>query len=232
MTKMSSSLRRRRLAGRVPAQRGTTLVEVLVTIIILMVGLLGLVGLMVQSQRGQVESYQRVQALVIMQDMVNRINTNRKAAACYSISSATAAGTGFLGTAGTGAGTIPANCNVVVPAVTLEQQAAAIRDMTEWNALLLGSAETSGVTAVGAMIGARGCVHQVDTSASGVVEVVYRVTVTWQGQGATAAPPAFNASAPRQGVACGRGLYDPTTATDLLRRAVYQDVQIVNLLGT
>ena len=228
MTKMSSSLRRCRLAGRVPAQHGTTLVEVLVTIIILMVGLLGLVGLMVQSQRGQVESYQRVQALVIMQDMVNRINTNRKAAACYSISSATAAGTGFLGTPGTGAGAVPGSC----ADVTAEQQATVIRDMTEWNSLLLGSAETLGGSSTGAMIGARGCVHQVDTAASGVVEVVYRVTVTWQGQGATAAPPAVNASAPRQGVACGRGLYDPTTATDLMRRAVYQDVQIVNLLGT
>ena len=45
------------------AQGGATLIEVLVSLVILMVGLLGLVGVMIQSQRAQVESYQRVQAL-------------------------------------------------------------------------------------------------------------------------------------------------------------------------
>ena len=58
-------------------QKGSSLIEVLVTLVILMIGLLGLVGLLVQSQRSQVESYQRVQALVLLEDMASRINTNR-----------------------------------------------------------------------------------------------------------------------------------------------------------
>ena len=54
-------------------QTGATLVEILVSILILMIGLLGLVGVMIQSQRAQLESFQRQQALLITQDMVARM---------------------------------------------------------------------------------------------------------------------------------------------------------------
>lgn len=184
-----------------PAQQGSSMIEVLVTLVILMVGLLGLVGLMLQSQRSQMESYQRVQALVVMQDMVNRINTNRKAAACYVVTTA-ADGTPFLGTNST-----------VAPACTVgtaEQNAQAIRDMTEWNILLLGSAEKSGASDVGAMLGARGCVSLVSAG-------LYQVSVVWQGNGKTLAPNA--------NVACGKDLF----GDEALRRSVTVPVQIVNL---
>ncbi len=226
MTSPSFNVLRPRAALRRGSQRGTTLIEVLVTLIILMIGLLGLVGLMVQSQRGQIESYQRVQALVVMQDMVNRINTNKKAAACYAITTSASAGTPFVGTTGTG---ILIPLPVIACATgTAEQRATAIRDMNEWNHLLLGSAETSGGAGVGAMIGARGCVSLVEGT-------IYRVTVTWQGQGATKAPP-FNSAgtlvAQQTNVPCGKDLYNPAGDTsDNLRRAVYQDVQIVDLLA-
>ncbi|MGH8846538.1 MAG: type IV pilus modification protein PilV [Polaromonas sp.] len=182
------------------AQQGSSLIEVLVTLVILMVGLLGLVGLMVQSQRSQMESYQRVQALVVLQDMVNRINTNRKAADCYAVTTA-ANGTPFLGTGST-----------VSPACTLgtaEQKAQAVRDMTEWNDLLLGSAEKSGSSDVGAMLGARGCVSLVSAG-------VYQVSVVWQGNGKTVAPT---------GVSCGADLF----GDDAQRRAVTVPLQIANL---
>jgi type IV pilus assembly protein PilV len=185
------------------AQRGSSLIEVLVTLLILMLGLLGLVGLMMQSQRSQMESYQRVQALVVLQDMVNRINTNRKAATCYAI--AAADGTGFLGAAGTGYAGTP-TCTTG----TSEQQARAINDMTEWNSLLLGSAEKSGSSDTGAMLGARGCVTFISTG-------VYQVSVVWQGSGKTIAPPT--------GVSCASGLY----GDESLRRAVSVPLQIASL---
>lgn len=188
------------------SQQGSSLIEVLVTLVILMVGLLGLVGLMVQSQRSQMESYQRVQALVVMQDMVSRINTNRKAAACYAI--AAADGTGFLGTAGTGHAGTP-TCGVG----TAQQQARAVGDMTEWSNLLLGSAEVaSDASKVGAMLGARGCVT---VSTVGGFQI-YRVSVVWQGNGKTVAP---------SGVTCASGLY----GDDAQRRAVTVSLQIANL---
>jgi type IV pilus assembly protein PilV len=210
---MSASLFRssRRLVvqgqARSLAQRGGSLIEVLVTMVILMVGLLGLVGLMVQAQRGQVESYQRIQALVVLQDMVSRINANRQVGACYVIGT-------YMGTGST-----------VVPACALgteaTQQATAVRDLNEWQSLLLGSAEISGGANAGAMIGARGCVALVSAG-------VYRVTVAWQGLTPTIAPPA-NAD-PAVNIPCGKDLYD-TDGTDRQRRVVYQDVQVVDLIG-
>ena len=183
------------------AQQGSSLIEVLVTLVILMVGLLGLVGLMVQSQRSQMESYQRVQALVVLQDMVNRINTNRKAAACYAVTTATN-GTPYLGTNST-----------VTPACTVgtaQQMAQAIRDMTEWNTLLLGSAEKSGASDVGAMLGARGCVNLVSAG-------IYQVSVVWQGNGKTLAP--------NTNVTCGKDLF----GDEAQRRSVTVPIQIANL---
>lgn len=187
-------------------QEGSSLIEVLVTLVILMLGLLGLVGLMVQSQRSQVESYQRMQALVVLQDMVNRINTNRKAAECYALPDPV--GTDYaVPTAGTLA--VAATC----PIATIEEIAWAERtdqDIREWNNLLLGSTEKSGTRDAGAMLGARGCVTVVSAG-------VYQVSVVWQGGGATVAPPVS--------VTCGSGLY----GDEALRRAVSVPLQIADL---
>lgn len=62
---------------------GFSLIEVLVTILILMVGLLGLAGLQGRAVTSQMEAYQRSQALILMKDMADRINANRKNAASY-----------------------------------------------------------------------------------------------------------------------------------------------------
>lgn len=184
------------------AQAGASLIEVLVTLLILMLGLLGLVGLMVQSQRSQQESYQRVQALILLDDMVNRISTNRKAASCYVVTT-NADGSPFLGNQST----LTPSCTTG----TAEQQLRAVRDMTEWNELLLGSTEKSGGSNVGGMIGARGCIELVSAG-------VYRISVAWQGNGETFPPTAE--------VVCAAGRYGSSEA---LRRAVSVNVLIANI---
>ena len=63
------------------SQRGTSLVEVLVTMVILAIGLLALAGLQARLHVLQIESYQRAQALIILRDMASRITNNRYAAA-------------------------------------------------------------------------------------------------------------------------------------------------------
>src|SRR5919202_6329509 len=85
---------------------GFTLIEVLISLLILTFGLLGLAGLQGVAQRAEAESYQRAQALVLLQDMVDRINANRKVAGCYAFSPAagtTLAGTGAAAPTCTGA---------------------------------------------------------------------------------------------------------------------------------
>lgn len=179
-------------------QRGATLIEVLVSLVILMVGLLGLVGVMIQSQRSQVESYQRVQALLLAQDMSSRLNANKTAASCYVLST-------FLGTGGSA---IPSASACTATGVTTGQQDRVVQDLTEWNNLLLGSAElASNSDKVGAVLGARGCITKDANN-------LYQVSVAWQGAGSTVAPPA--------GLTCGTGQY----GDDAARRAVSVTVQI------
>ncbi len=163
-------------------QQGTTLLEVLITIVILAFGLLGLAGLQSKMTLAEMGSYQRGQAILLLNDMVGRINANRTNAQLY------VSGTTF----GTGDTTQPASCATLA---TLEAQ-----DQCEWSKALQGAAETSGTAQVGAMVGARGCITQIQAanSAAGVCTPgTYQVAVAWQGSNLTAAPH----------VSCGQNSY-------------------------
>lgn len=184
-------------------QAGFSMIEVMVSLLILLVGLLGLVGLIVASQRAETESYQRSQALLLLQDMVGRINANRRVASCYAITTDTANGAPSMGTGST---VVPACGLGTVQAYTLANS-----DLTAWNNLLLGTTETVSGSNAGAMVGARGCVS-VDA-----VTGVYLVTVAWQGIAPTTAPVS--------GLTCGKNLY----GDEQLRRVVSLPVQIANL---
>jgi len=149
---------------------GFSLIEVLVTIMILMVGLLGLARLQGRALTAQMEAYQRSQALILLQDMADRVNANRKNAASYV-------------TAGLGTG---AAC----PAVVAGNIASA--DLNEWCEALLGAAETQDTNKVGAMIGARGCIYQITAPVTNVppasnIPGRYLIAVAWQGLNSTAA---------------------------------------------
>jgi type IV pilus assembly protein PilV len=185
-------------------QTGVSIIEVMVTLVILLFGLMGLAGMMAQSQRSELESYQRVQALVLLQDMAGRISSNSRVAGCYVTTVSTAASP-YMGTNST-----------VTPACTTgtaEQNARAIQDLNDWNSLLLGAAEKISSNNVGTMLGARGCVSSL------AVANTYLITVTWQGVGATFAPA---------GLKCGEFLYD-TGGADTQRRAVSLTLQVAVL---
>jgi type IV pilus assembly protein PilV len=139
------------------------MMEVLVSIVIVVLGLLGLAGLQSRAAVAEMEAFQRAQALVLLQDMVDRINANRKNSMSY------VTGTP-LGTPGT-----------VTPCTGLN---GADRDKCEWHNGLLGSAESSAGLKVGAMIGARGCI----TNITATMPREFQVAVVWQGVVPTAAP--------------------------------------------
>lgn len=136
-------------------QHGTSMIEVLVTVVILTFGVLGLFGLQSRLQLSEMESYQRAQALVLLEDMANRITTNRNAAASYVTGTSTPLGTGNTCSA-TGADTRQ------------------VQDSCEWNNALQGAAETKGASRIGAMLGGRGCVQSLGNNE-------YLITVAWQG---------------------------------------------------
>jgi type IV pilus assembly protein PilV len=180
--------------------KGFGMIEVLVALVILLVSVLGLAGLAVRTTQQETESYQRVQALILLQDMVDRLNANRKVISCYSNdANGITVGTGF-------ASTIPA-CT----GGTLTQNTQAVTDLTEWSTSLQGAAQkTSTNNNSGAVIGARGCIVQVDAT-----EKIYRVTVAWQGLGKTVAPNST----------CGQNSY----GDEALRRTVNAIVHIGKL---
>lgn len=141
-------------------QSGVTLIEVLVTILILAFGLIGLVGLQVKVQGAQAEGYQRAQAVLLVQDMANRLSASRVSAASYVTASP-------LGTGDSQ----PASCTALT---------GASRDQCEWSHAIQGAAEVSGANSIGAMLNARGCISKLATNPD-----VYRIAVAWQGAGET-----------------------------------------------
>jgi type IV pilus assembly protein PilV len=171
-------------------QRGSSMIEVLVTMIVLSLGLLGLMQLMMRASMAEYESYQRAQALILLSDMVEKINSNRKAAGCYAFSDATS-GAPYLGTSSSG----PTPCTAWG---TAAQQARALVDLNDWHQKLLGTGESKSGAAAGAMLGARGCVTFDPTSN------IYQVSVAWQGTTNTIRPTSVDAT-----LVCGTGLYGP-----------------------
>lgn len=150
-----------RLASPLHTQRGTSLLEVLITIVILAIGLLGLAGLQARLQSSEMEAYQRAQALILLNDMASRIATNRANALSYVTGSSS-----------------PLGGTTACPTTTATRQQI---DAGEWCNALRGAGETLGGGNVGAMVGGRGCVESLGSGE-------YLVTVAWQGMTPVSAP--------------------------------------------
>lgn len=190
------------MSNRKLFQLGVSMIEMLVTLVILMVGLLGVAALMAQGQRAEMESYQRVQAIVLLRDMSARLNANRKAAPCYNFTNA-ASGTPYVGVGST-----------YVPACasgSLAEQTTANNDLNAWGAVLSGAAEVVAGSNTGAMIGARGCITFDAATQS------YLISVAWQGLAPTSPPVAS--------LTCGKDLY----GNEARRRVVSLTVRLATL---
>jgi type IV pilus assembly protein PilV len=185
-------------------QRGASMIEVLVTIVIIAFGLLGMAGLQSRLQVSEMEAYQRAQALVLLNDMASRLQVNRNQAATYVAEVA---------------------LNKVKPdadcAVDFSGSTTVKVDAREWCNAVQGAAEQSGVTRRGAVIGGRGCIESM-----GVGTNEYMITLAWQGLVPLSAPP--------ESVACGKDLYDLGGTTgctaDRCRRVVTTIVRIAPLI--
>ena len=151
------------VAGRhrrgLDAERGSTLIEVLVALIVIALGLLGLAGLQTRMQASEMEAYQRSQALILLNDMANRVAINRAAAATY----VTAA---------------PLGSGMTCPAISGTRVEI---DRAEWCESLQGAAEQVGNSKLGTVIGGRGCVQDLGNNE-------YLITVAWQGLVPVSAP--------------------------------------------
>jgi type IV pilus assembly protein PilV len=67
------------------AQRGVTLLEVLISIVVLAVGLLGYAGLQTVSLKNNLSAYHRSQATMLAYDVIDRIRADQVNAAAYTL---------------------------------------------------------------------------------------------------------------------------------------------------
>jgi type IV pilus assembly protein PilV len=199
---------------------GFSLIEVLIALLVSLLGLLGIAALQVKAQQAEMESYQRAQALIMMADIVDRMNINRSTVSCFVVTTNTTDGSPFIGTVGGGVGHFgTTSCTASTAAYNTQADAA----IAEIDNLLQGAAESMNVDGVtvntGAMIGARACIsYDATTELGGESGTgLYTVVVSWQAMG-DLDPPSAN---------CGNGLY----GAESKRRAVSTTFRIANLFG-
>ena len=162
---------------------GFAMIEVMVTVVVVAFGLLGIAGLVSRAFVAEVEGTQRTQAMLLLQDMASRLESNRANVGSY----VTAPNTPITGYNGT-------TLNVCNAGAAL-----AARDVCEWGRMLAGANEQIGTRNAGVLVGARGCVYEIDA-----FNRIYAVAIAWQGMTAGPAPITGTGFAPN---GCGQGLY-------------------------
>lgn len=146
-------------AGPRQKQQGIALLEILISLLITAFGVLGYIGFQARTSVAQLEGYQRTQALMLINDMAERISLNRENAAAYVADD--------IGVAN------PGDCALAVGRVAA--------DTCEWASLIRGVAEEEDGASVGAMINARACITSLAAND-------FVISLVWQGVQPSGAP--------------------------------------------
>jgi type IV pilus assembly protein PilV len=152
----------------VARQAGFTLIEVLVSMLVVTFGLLGMAGIMARTTVVEIEVIQRAQAALLLRDMTERIQLNRRDALQGLYNQSVSTITTANGGSAPGSSSAINDCSLATTRVA--------RDACEWRNLMAGVNETQGGKASSALNGARGCV----TLTPGTTNS-YTVTVVWRG---------------------------------------------------
>lgn len=157
-------MKNQKVKANMSNQKGITIIEVLVTLVVTVIGLLGSLQIQGQMQKSLQESYNRTQATLVMRDIQDRIFSNKPSAPCYAIQ-------GFLGTGNT---SVP----VCSGAGSEATQGLAEQDLKQINALLSGFNEINeNGEFVGGLLRGRACITLVESPGL----QTYNITIVWQG---------------------------------------------------
>ena len=162
--------RRSGLRNRFDGQRGFTLLEVMIALLIFGVGLLQVAALQAVAKRANYESIQRTTASHLAFDMLERMRANSAAVDTYS----SAAGERILGGSSRGAEPAP-DCNS--PADGCTSADLAIHDLWEWEQRLDGATEVSGGVSTGGLISPTACIRGPAGGGAGI----YTAAIAWRG---------------------------------------------------
>lgn len=148
-------------------QKGTSFIEVLIALVILVTGILGAIAMQASAKKGSFDALQRSLASALTQDIVERMRNNDPTALNL-----------YVGTYGDNAEDVPTSrCN---GAAALCNTAAEIRanDIFEWSQALRGAnTVASGGNETGGLIDVIGCIAFANSVAT--------VTISWEGREAT-----------------------------------------------
>ena len=147
-------------------QRGFSLLELLVALVIFSVGMLAVAGLQTVSKQGNYESMQRTTAAQIANGLLEEIRTNGDAVDIYLAA-------GEMG--GGSRGNEPApNCSAGAECNSAQKAA---HDLWVWEQMLDGNLELAGNNGTGGLVLPSMCV----TGPVGGGAGIYRVSVVWRG---------------------------------------------------
>jgi len=201
------------MPGKMRKQYGVSLIEVMVTVLVLSIGLLGIAALQFMSKRSNFEAVQRTTATMLVYDIIERMRMNPMGLGSYASAGAAV---------GSGTTSEPSpNCSAGNPCNANEL---AVHDAWAWEQALLGAAEVSGTSNTGGLVSPTGCITA-DAAAPGH----YSIAIAWRGSTelsdpTNAANPAYACG--RDTGAVGTGKYDSATAKNTHRRLLVIDTYI------
>jgi type IV pilus assembly protein PilV len=176
-------------------QRGLTLVEVMITVVVFSIGLLGVAGLHAFAKRATFEASQRSTASELAHTLLEEMRFNSGGLGNFVAA----------GTLGGGTRAAPAvSCNDPLNACSAAQLAT--QSLWQWERMLDGGKETLAAADSGGLVDPTACVTGPPGGAAGT----YAVTVVWRGV-TELTDPAIN------GCGAGSGLYG---SNDEFRRMV------------
>jgi type IV pilus assembly protein PilV len=142
--------------------KGFSLIEVMVSLVILVIGLIGIFNLHIISKQGSFESFQQTQASYYANDIVNRMRMNRSELNNYA------------GSYNGGTSTPTKACDVAIGGNSIcTNVETRLWDIYQWEQSFQGENEKSSGTSIGGLDSATACIH----ITGGNVTVV----VTWRG---------------------------------------------------
>lgn len=149
---------------------GVSLIEVLVSLVILSLGVLAVVGLQLVSKRNNADAGQRTIAAQLAYDMAEKMRANATSATLPSYLIGTdslPAGARYDGASGA-----PAACTASAPCTPA---ARVTRDIFDWEQALEGAAEGG----AGGLVSPLGCIRQATNDGGG--DGIYMITIVWRG---------------------------------------------------
>lgn len=187
--------------------RGTGLIEVMVTVVVLAVGLLGIAALQVQSKRSNFEAIQRTTATMLAHAIIERMRANPSALGTYLTDGDEVGGETITSEPSP-------DCSAGSPCSTVQL---ASHDVWDWEQSIDGASEAAGGNNTGGLVSPTACL----TGPGGGGPGTYTVAIAWRGQNLLA-NPTTNACGEGSGKYDGPGGTDP----DAFRRVLTFDVFI------